>query len=163
VARRYSLEPLVPVRRERVERRSGELGSAAATRRKDQEAAHAAKVRHAEATRAAKIARDAERSQLERGSLTARDLVQGELHRAGVSVRLSELARAEAAAAEKLARAKASEARAKIALGSARAEEDAVLRHRGRFRAELSRKQEKEQEDAAAEVFTVARRGARRG
>jgi chromosome segregation protein len=163
MARRYSLEPLVGVRRREVEGRTAELGKAAAGRQKEQAAVALAKARTAEARRVAKVTREAERAELERGVLTARDLVQGELHRAGVASKLSELARGEAAAAEKLSRAKASEAKAKVLLGRARAEEDAVVRHRGRFHAELAKKQEKEQEDAAAEVFTAARRGARRG
>ena len=135
---------------------------AAAGRRKEQAGVEAARARSAEVRGAAKVTREGERKELERGVLTARDLVQGELHRAGVAAKLSELARAEAAAAERLARAKASESKAKVALGRARAEEDAVLRHRGRFRAELAKKKEKEQEDAAADLFTAARRGARR-
>jgi hypothetical protein len=163
MARRYPLEPLVSVRRERVEQRSGELGSATAKRRRDQEAAQVAKSRHADARHAAKSVREAERGELERGALTARDLVQGELHRAGASARLSELARGEVAAAEKLARARASEAQAKVALGRAQTEKDAVLRHRGRFQGELAKKQERDQEEDAADVFTARRRGARRG
>jgi hypothetical protein len=148
--RRYSLEPLVGVRKREVERRTGELGKAAAGRRKEQAAVDVAQARSADARKAARVTREAERRELERGALTARDLVQGELHRAGVSAKLSELARGEAQAAEKLARAKASEGSAKAALGRARAEENAVLRHRGQFHAELAKKQEMEQEDAAA-------------
>jgi hypothetical protein len=163
MARRYSLEPLVGVRRREVERRTGELGKAAMGRQKEQAGVDAARARTAEVRGAAKATREAERQKLERGVLTARDLVQGELHRAGVASKLSNLARGEAAAAEKLARAKLSEAKAKVALGRARVEQDVVVRHRGRFHAELAKKQEKEQEEAAADVFSAARRGARRG
>jgi hypothetical protein len=162
VTRRYSLEPLVGLRKREVERRSGEVGKAGAGRRKEQASVQAVQARAAETRQAARAVREGERQELERGTLTARDLVQGELHRAGVAAKLSELARVEAAAAERLARAKAAESKAKGALGRARAEEDAVLRHRGRFRAALAKKQEKEQEDAAADLFTAARRGARR-
>jgi hypothetical protein len=162
VVRRYPLEPLVGVRRAQVERRTGELGKAAAGRRKEQLAAEEVKARHGAVRREAKSARDAEKSELERGALTARDLVQGELHRVGVAAKLTALARAEALAAERTARAKSVEAKAKVALGHARAEEDIVLRHRERFRAELEKKQEKDQEDASADVFTAVRRGARR-
>ena len=163
VPRRYPLEPLVGVRREQVERRTGELGQAAGQRRKEQAVADAAKARHAEARKGAKAAREAERRELERGKLRARDLIQGELHRVGVAAKLAELTRGDAAAAARVERAKASEAKAKVALGRARAEEDAVLRHRGRFDTELAKKQEREQEDAAADLFTAVRRGARRG
>lgn len=162
-SRRYSLEPLVGVRRQQVDRRAGELGQAAAKRRKEQASADAAKARHAEARGEVKRARDTERRELERGGLTARDLVQGELHRVGVTSKLSDLARGEAAAAERAERAKLSEGKAKAALGRAQAERDAVLRHRGRHQAEAAKKAEKEQEEAAADLFTAMHRGARRG
>jgi hypothetical protein len=151
------------VRKQEVERRTGELGAAARTRRKEREAAEAAKARHADARSAAKAERENERSELERGVLTARDLVQGELHKVGVSARLTELARSEVAAAERAERAKTAEAKAKLALGRARAGEDAVLRHRGRFHAEQAKKKENELEDAAADLHTASKRGARRG
>jgi hypothetical protein len=160
--RRYPLEPLVGVRRQRVEKRTGELGKAALERKKEQEAADAAKARHADARRSARSERERESAELERGALTARDLVQGVLHQVGVAARLSELARGEAAAADRLGRARAAETSAKGALGRAQAERDAVLKHRGRFRATLEKKQEVEQEDDAADRFTAARREGRR-
>lgn len=162
MARRYSLEPLVRVRKREVEQRTGELGKAAVGRRKAQAGVDAVRARAAEERRAAKAVRDVERRELEKGGLTARDLVQGELHRAAVTAKLSELARGEAAAAERLARATALEAEAKVALGRARAEEGAVLRHRERLHAELEKKRETEREDDAADRFASVRRGARR-
>jgi hypothetical protein len=153
----------VGVRKQQVEKRTGELGRAARTRQREREAAEAAKARHAGARGSAKAERERERGELERGGLTARDLVQGELHKVGVAARLTELARSEVAAAERAERARSAEAKAKLALGRARAEEDAVLRHRGRFHAEVAKKQENEQEDAAADLHAASKRGARRG
>jgi hypothetical protein len=153
---------LVGVRRAQVERKIGELGKATARRRKEQLLAEAAKARHGELRREAKSVRDAERNELERGALTARDLVQGEFHRAGVSAKLSALAHAESIATARADRERTAEAKAKVELGRARTDEDIVLRHRGRFRAALEKKQEKDVEDASADLFTAVRRGARR-
>ena len=163
MARRYPLEPLVAVRGQKVDRRSAELGAAKATRTREQAAAKRARDRHDESRKTALTARAAERELLERGALTARDLAQGDLHRLGVDARLQALAGEEAAAERRSRRARTALVEADVALGRARADHEATLRHHGRFRAEEARAAERTAEDALADHFLSSRRGARRG
>jgi len=162
MARRYPLEPLVAVRGQKVDRRSAELGAAKAARTREQEAAKRARERHEAGRKSALTARAAERDLLERGALTARDLSQGDLHRLGVDARLKALAGEEAAAERRSRRARTVVVEAEALLGRARADHEATLRHRGRFRAEEARTSERAAEDAAADHFLSSKRGARR-
>jgi len=163
MARRYPLEPLVAVRGEKVDRRSAALGAAKAARTREQAAAKRARERHEAGQKSALTARAAERDLLERGALTARDLVQGDLHRLGVDARLQALSGEEVAAERRSRRARTALVEAEVALGRARADHEATLRHRGSFRAEEARAAERTAEDALADHFLSSRRGARRG
>jgi hypothetical protein len=161
--RRYPLEPLVPVRRERADRRAAELAKATTTRAREQAAARRARERHDQAERAAVRAEQAERTRLHSGEQRALDLAQGARHGMGVKARLGELAREQDALAERERRARENERKAQSALGRARAEHEAAVRHKERFDAQEAHASEQAAEDAVEDHFLSTHRGAGRG
>jgi hypothetical protein len=163
MARCYPLEPLVKVRRERVDRRAAELGAAKRTRTREEAFAEVARARHEGARRRTLATQASERQRLEGGELRARDLAQGELHRLRAEAEIAALASDQAGAARRAKKAKGTEAAAQAALGRARAEHEATLRHRRRFHEEEARANERASEEAAQDHFLSLRQGARRG
>lgn len=161
--RRYPLEPLLGIRRERVEKKAVEHGAAA--RKSDQLArlSQAAREQRERSERALGEERERQRARLRGGTARAHDLQQGERHRVGaVSQIASQKAREAEAAARAKESARAREA-ARVTLARARADEKATLEHARRFREAEAQARERIEEEAAADHFSVARRGARRG
>jgi hypothetical protein len=160
VARRYPLEPLIGIRRDRVAR-GAEAAAAAAKQTQTAEVAAEVVLRERAGTEsAAEGVHTSERAALEQGGLRASDLQQAARFDAGVSARLAEIRTREQKAAERVREARSSEARAKAALGTARAEQKVVQRHQQRFdQAEATASNERE-EEAALERWSASKRGA---
>ena len=150
--KKYPLEPLARMKKDRAETRTRELGGAVAAREAIQNEREG-KVRSREAARAsANVVRALERTALEKGELTALDLA-----RAGtweVRVRAEDASRSrevdEAVAAG--ARARAAEATAKAKVAEARAESESVHRHEERWEAAGKKADEAQEEEALAEA-----------
>src|SRR5262245_29242915 len=99
--KRYPLEPLVKLRREKVDRRASELGDAERQAALDQAALAGAKARRLEEQERSRSEAGAERARLEQGLERAHDLARGELYRVSERLRLEALAAAERKAARK--------------------------------------------------------------
>jgi cell division septum initiation protein DivIVA len=162
VARRYPLEPLLGIRRDRVERKATEHARAAEKSERLKAASASARAAREGGERALGEVRDGERRRLGSGGARVHDLQQGERHRFGANERIAALRVNEVEAGERARVAAGAREQARAMLARARADEKAVLEHARRFRAEQASLQERAQEDEAADRFTSVRRGARR-
>ncbi len=149
---KYPLESLARLKKERADDAVRALGKAisaredAERRRAEAEAAQ----KHAEAQAA--VLRQEERASLEKGELSAADLVQANAWEVRVKAEDAERARKveEARASSETKRRLEAEAQAKVA--GARGEVKAVLRHEGRWNEARQRARDAEEEEAAAEA-----------
>jgi len=162
MARRYPLEPLLAIRRERVERQASAHQSA--RERSDRQAAlaSAARERREGSERALATDQAEERQRLEAGSVRAHDLQQGERHRAGVTAQLAVERALEVQTAGRANEAAQAAEAERSALARARAEEEAVLTHERRFHEAAARAEELGEEADAADHVAATRAGARR-
>src|SRR5262245_15164002 len=156
--KRYPLEPLVTLRREKVERRARELGDAERQAAHDQGALEGMRARRAEAETRAREGADAERGRLERGLERAQDLTRNELHRMSERLRLEALAAAERKAARKSEVSERAVKGARQALGTARADARALEREQERFRRAGERAALSAEEEAASDFHAVLSR-----
>jgi flagellar biosynthesis chaperone FliJ len=156
--KRYPLEPLVTLRREKVDRRARELGETERQAAREKEALAGVKARRVEAQERAKGESAAERARLEQGLERAHDLTRGELYRVSERLRLETLAAAERTAAKKTEAAARAVDGARTALGAARADERALEREKDRFRRGVERAALSAEEEAAADFHTVLSR-----
>jgi hypothetical protein len=157
VGRKYPLEALSQVRRDRTEERARELGAAqGATRSARAEALRAAEARRREQA-ALSVERSAERARMEAGEATAQDLQQGERFLVGAMARVNRLALNEQAAEHRAQEAEQTESRAAADLVRAEADERAIKRNRERFEAAERRAEELSEEEASLERWTADR------
>ena len=159
--RRYPLEPLAGLRKEKSEKRAAELREAQAKSEKERLRLEAAQERRTRAEAAGAAVRAGEQARLEQGGQSARDLQQGERFRAGVTAQLAELGALEHEAQRRAQEAALAAERARTSLGVARAEQRAVERHRERFRSNEERAREEAEQEAAEERWSAQKRGAR--
>ena len=158
--RRYPLEPLVGIRRERVERGAEAVAVAAQQAETAEAAAVALRGERLGTEAAADSVRASERTELEQGELRASDLQQAVRFDVGVSARLAEIGAREREAVERVREAEAAKERAKAALGTARAEQKLVERHRQRFDDSEARAASEREEEAALERWSASKRKA---
>ncbi len=156
--KRYPLEPLVTLRREKVDRRARELGEAERQAARDQAVLAGAKARRVEAQERAKSEAAAERTRLEEGLERAQDLARGELYRVSERLRLQALAAAERKATKKSEAAERVVDGARAALGTARADARALEREKERFRRAGERAALSAEEEAASDFHSVLSR-----
>jgi hypothetical protein len=132
--KRYPLEPLVTLRRERAERRVRELGEAERRALAEKAALDDARAQREAAAARARAEAERERAHLEAGLARAHDLTRAERHRVLVAQRVEALRTAERRAEKSSDAAEQAVSRARAALGSARAEARVVERHEEHFR-----------------------------
>lgn len=161
MSRRYPLQPLVGIRRERVERGAQAVAIAVKQARTAEAAAEAVRNERLETQATAGAIKASERAELEQGALRAGDLQQAVCFDAGVSARLAAIGARERKADEGVREARSGETRAKATLGTARAEEKVVQRHRQRFDASEARVANEREEEAALERWSASKRGKR--
>jgi hypothetical protein len=155
--KKYPLESLAHLKKDRVDAKARELG-AAVSAREAREAERVRKEAEREAARAsADVIRTAERAALERGDLRAIDLSRVKVW--DRRVQLEDLGRArevdEARTAED--RSRAAEGAAKNDVATARAESESVEQHRKRWKAALRKGQESLEEEAVADAVRPKR------
>jgi|HubBroStandDraft_6_1064221.scaffolds.fasta_scaffold1672998_1 hypothetical protein len=151
-ARKYPLEPLKRLKKDRAEAKTRELGGAIATREMAERRRREAEVVH-EAERArADMIRHAERASLERGELTAKDLARGGTWEQRASVEDAQRARGVERSLRVEEKARAVEAKAQSDVALARAEVEATAHHEQRFLAAAKKAEEASEEEDLAEV-----------
>jgi hypothetical protein len=155
--KKYPLEPLAQLKKDRAEIKVRELGKAVARReglekeRKGQEAQR-------EETRAkANVVRGDERALLEKGDLKVLDLVRGSIWESRIKVEDAERTRELEKALVAEGQARLAEEAAKGRVSEARAEAETVERHRDRWKSALHEKQEAEEEESLAEAVRPKR------
>jgi hypothetical protein len=104
-----------------------------------------------------------ERSRLGQGAARAADLQQSERYRAGVALRVKELAARELVAKRRAHVAEKKTEAARAALVRARADEQTLERHVERLKRDAERAREAAEEEAGLEYVNALRSGARRG
>jgi hypothetical protein len=156
VVRKYPLEPVAKVR----EARTDDAGAALAGALRGEERAAAdrrvreeERKRHEEAVRATE---SAEQARLERGELTAADLLHGAAYQAAAAVEQKRLAGRVTDAAQKEREARVLVDQRRASLARAKQESEVVERHRDEWQAEGVRA-ELAAEELAAEEFHVAK------
>jgi len=156
-AKSYPLEPLVRVRRDRVDASARALASAIEAREaaeRGRRSAEAERARHADEARRA---RESEAGALARGELSAADLQRQGAWDARVRWEDEERARRVAAAGEREATAVGAEGEARGGVAKAEAESKVVAEHRARWAAEGARAAEVASEEGAAEAWRPRR------
>jgi hypothetical protein len=152
VAKKYPLEPLVTLLREREKARAGTVRDAlqrAEAERAELDRARGQRERFEAETRAE---RERERAAFDDRGVRVRDLQQSELFRIGAERALGALAVSESEHAARSARSE---------LARVNRDKQVVERHRARFDAEEERRSELAREEAAADLALSRRRGAR--
>jgi hypothetical protein len=156
--KRYPLEPLVTLRREKVDRRAHELGLAEQRARREREALAGARERRKKAEERARAESAAERARLEEGHGRVQDLARAELYRARERLRVEALGAVERKAERNVEGAERAVSDARGALGSARADARAIERKKEGFRKAGERAELALEEEAASDFHAVARR-----
>jgi hypothetical protein len=144
VAKKYPLEPLVTLLREREKARAGTVRDA---------------LERAEAETRAE--RERERAAFDDQGVRVRDLQQSELFRIGAERALGALAVSESERAARASTADQAVLSARSELARVNRDKQVVERHRARFDAEEERRSELAREEAAADLALSRRRGAR--
>jgi hypothetical protein len=156
--KRYPLEPLVTLRRDRVERRARELGDAERRALAEKAALEEARERRVAAETRARADAAAERARLEEGVERAHELTRAELHRVRGRMRIESLALTERRAEKKREAAEKALGEARAALGAARAGARVIERHREGFQSSGERATLGAEEEAASEFHAVLSR-----
>ena len=157
--RRYPLEPLGALRKQRVDERTRQLSQQ--LERVDQASEAHAAARRTRERGEAKLDRTArsELERLERGEARVADIESAALWARAEAARVAGLCRAELGAAERERDERSREAEDRQALAQADADSRAVERHRERWQAERAAGLERNEEDEALDRFnTRARR-----
>ncbi|HEX6764008.1 MAG TPA: hypothetical protein VF103_00995 [Polyangiaceae bacterium] len=158
----FPLEPLVKLRRDRVDRRANELGEAERRALAEKAALDEARARREKAETRAKAQGEAERTRLEEGLVRAHDLTRAELHRVRERLRVEALANAERRAEKKSEVAGKAVGSARSALGEARAEARILERQEERFRRDGERAALSAEEEAASDFHAIRSRRRKR-
>jgi hypothetical protein len=150
--KKYPLESLAHLKKDRAERATRALGKAVAARETLEGARKELERAREEARVATDLVRSKEQERLEEGSLTAGDLRREAAWQSRVN--LEDRARAkgvdDARATEE--RARGAEASARKAVADARAEHETVLRHQQRFRLAAEKREEARDEEERTEM-----------
>jgi len=156
--KKYPLEPLARLKRERAETRTRELGEAVAAREALEKERAAKEADRERARDAASVVCREERARLEGGDLKVLDLVRGGIWETRVKTEDAQRGRAieRARAAEEEARA--TEAGAKLHVASAKAESESVQRHHARWDALAKNAEEAREEEAMSEAVRPKRK-----
>ena len=153
--KRYPREPLVSVRRDRVDRRAHELADAERQATAERTALHTARARRASAETRAHDDGAAERSRLELGLARAHDLTRGEVHRVSSRLRVEALGVLERRAEKQTESAERAVHDARTALAGARADARALERDKARFQKTAERAEAAAEDDAGADFHAV--------
>jgi flagellar biosynthesis chaperone FliJ len=156
--KRYPLEPLVTLRREKVDRRAHELGQAERQAQSEREALAGARERRTKAEERVRAQSKAERARLEAGHGRVQDLARAELYGARERLRVEALGAAERKAQRKVESAERAVSDAREALGSARADARVIEQKKERFRRSGERAELAAEEEAASDFHAVLRR-----
>jgi len=150
--KKYPLEPLRRLKKERAEATTRELGTAIAARETLQRGREEAEATRTAARARADAVRGEERAALEKGELSARDLARGGAWEQRVSAedqaRSQSVEKARSAEDE----ARRAEARAQRDVAVARAEVEATGRHEQRWTSAARKAEESREEETLAEV-----------
>jgi hypothetical protein len=150
--RKYPLEPLVRLKKERVESTTRQLGKAVLAResaeRRHEEAASAQRQGDARASRV----RTEERDLLEKGELSAADLIRANAWEVRVQTEGAERAHAVDAAQATMTTQRRRELDAQAEVARSRGEAKAVDRHEARWIAAREKVREAEEEEATSEA-----------
>ncbi len=153
----YPLEPLLNVRKGKVDAAVKELSSAIRTREEAERARASVEAERARQADLAKETREAEGRALGRGELSVADLQRQGAWEARVRWEDEERARSVVAAVDAEARAQGGEGKARDDVARKEADAEVTLQHRGRWEAERERKVEAAVEEGAAEAWRPRR------
>jgi len=156
--KKYPLEPLRRLKKERAEAKTRELGAAIATRETVQRRREEAESERDSARARANAVREEERAALEKGELFARDLMRGGAWEQRVSAEDQARARGIEKARSAEDDARKVEARAQGTAAVAHSEEKATARHEQRWVATARKAEESREEDALAEAVRAPKR-----
>lgn len=152
---RYPREPLVTVRRDRVDRRAHELADAERRAASERAALGAARSVRGAAEARARADAESERARLETGLARAQELTRGELHRVGGRLRVEALRTAERRAEKQTETAEGAVREARTTLAGARADARALERDKERFQKEAERAALAAEDDESADFHAV--------
>jgi hypothetical protein len=150
--KKYPLEPLRRLKKERAEQKTRELGTAIAARETVQRRREEAEGEQKAARARAEAVREEERSALVKGELFARDLARGGAWEQRVSAEDQERARGVEKARTREDDARRLEARAQGDVAIARAEVEVTARHEERWTSAARKVAESSEEEALAEA-----------
>jgi hypothetical protein len=153
--KRYPLEPLVTLRRDRVERRARELALAEQRAVAEKAARDEARQRRVAAETSVRTDAAGERARLEAGVERAHELTRAELHRVRGRMRIEALVLTERRTETQREAAEKALAEARLALGDARAGTRVIERHREGFRRSGERATQSAEEEAASDFHAV--------
>jgi hypothetical protein len=156
--KRYALEPLVTLRREKVDASARALGEAERQARRETAALDRAREQRAREAARAERERDGERARLEAGLERAQDLTRAEIHRIRERLRLLSLEAEERRAQKKVEAAERVVSDARATLGGARADARTLERQKERFRLASERATHSAEEEAASDFHAVLSR-----
>jgi hypothetical protein len=156
--KRFPLEPLLTIRRDRVEQKGRALGDAERRAQTEQAALDEARERRTAAEDRARAARALERRRLEAGLERARDLTRAELHHVRERLRLEALGDAAKRAEKRRNAAERAVEGARAALGDARSAARLVERQEQKFRRAGAAKESAVEDEAAADFHAVLAR-----
>jgi hypothetical protein len=163
VPRRYPLEPLQRLRKERVETSAHKLADALllveTSRTELERRAHQKASFEAECSRT----EQAERVRLEKGAVKAGDLLQGAAYRIGADIEKAHRTGEVKKATSALDQARADAETKREGVASARADADVVDKNRQAWQAQREKEREKAEELGAEEAFSGRGRATRRG
>jgi hypothetical protein len=160
--KRYPLEPLVTLRRDRVDRRARELGDAERKAALERAALAESQKERTGAESRARAERVAERARLDGGLERVQDLTRGELHRVRARMRIDALAATERRAERKTEAAERTVGEARSALGAARSDARTLERQKQRFEKAGERAELAAEEEAASDFHAVLSRRRKR-
>ena len=155
--KRYPLDPLVRVRRDRVEASARSLASAIREREEAERVRLAAEAERARRAEEAKRVREVEASALDRGELSAADLQRQGAWEARTQWEDEQRARQVDAARERESSTRRGEGKAMAEVAKAEAGAKVVTEHRARWVKEGERKAEAAAEEGAAEAWRPRR------
>jgi hypothetical protein len=147
---KYPLEPLERLRDEKVDEATRALATAVAARDEAERRRRGAEKTSEDHEDAARALREKERAALERGELTAGDLMRADAWEARVAEERATLARGVEQAREAESRARASEAGAQGEVAARKSEAQVVAKDRARWE-ERARKRADDREEQSAE------------
>jgi IgA-specific serine endopeptidase len=155
--RKYPLDPLIKLRDLQVDEATRDLAKAVDVRQKAENAKRSAEAARETAEERAARARDAERQALERGELSAADLMRAQAWELGVAEERKRLAQQVATAEQGEKKAREQEDGARGTLATREADAEVVEKDKDRFVAKLRANDLAKEEEAAEEAHGAKR------